>query len=228
MKFGMKCVAGACLGFFATTALAGNIYVCKGAHGVNSYQNTPCATPDKQIRHETYDEALARPGTPPPAARVSYGADPSVGGGRRLDDSRMAPPAPRAPPLPETGGGGLGSSAYQRGQIQGARCVNARGQVYYTATGCGTSTQWVGTRERPWHGDMVEGMPGAVMVGPDQAVDPHTGRVVELEHTMDHVNVYRTTPDAGAAMDADQAVHRHPELHHVQEELQQVLVLRVA
>jgi hypothetical protein len=45
---------------------AGDIYVCKGANGVNTYQNTPCPKPASQLQHSTYDASLARPGTPPP------------------------------------------------------------------------------------------------------------------------------------------------------------------
>lgn len=177
---------------------AGNIYTCKGANGVNTYQNLPCAKPAEQIQHATYDDALARPGTPAPTApRDRYG---TAAPAHRGMGAAIPPPAA----LPATTGG-LGSSAYQRGEVQGTRCVNARGQVYYTAAGCGTSTQRVGTQERLWRGDTVEGVPGAVMIGPDQAVDPRTGQVVELEHTQDRVDVYRTTRDAGAAMDADQA-----------------------
>jgi len=47
------------------SAAAGDIYVCKGANGVNTYQNTPCPKPASQLQHSTYDPSLARPGTPP-------------------------------------------------------------------------------------------------------------------------------------------------------------------
>lgn len=47
---------------------AGDIYTCKGANGVNTYQNTPCPKPESQLQHSTYDASLARPGTPPPDA----------------------------------------------------------------------------------------------------------------------------------------------------------------
>lgn len=57
--------AAALLGLVAQ-AQAGDIYVCKGANGVNIYQNTPCPKPASQLQHSTYDPSLARPGTPPP------------------------------------------------------------------------------------------------------------------------------------------------------------------
>jgi len=50
----------------AHTVIAGDIYVCKGSNGVNTYQNTPCPKPADQLQHNTYDASLARPGTPPP------------------------------------------------------------------------------------------------------------------------------------------------------------------
>lgn len=190
---------------FVGTAHAGNIYVCKGAHGVNSYQNTPCPTPVTQIRHETYDDALARPGIPSPAP-VSYAAGVSV----RAVSPGGAPliTAPVRLPRAISTTGGLGSSAYQRGEIQGTRCVNANGQVYYTAAACRTSTttqtQW---EPHDWHHDTVQGMPGAPMVGPNQAVDPYNGRVVNLQPTRgdDSVEVQHTTQDQGVPMDADAA-----------------------
>lgn len=57
--------AAALLGLVAQ-AQAGDIYTCKGANGVNTYQNTPCPKPESQLQHSTYDPSLARPGTPPP------------------------------------------------------------------------------------------------------------------------------------------------------------------
>lgn len=52
--------------FLPLLAHAGDIYVCKGANGVNTYQNIPCPTPSAQLQHNTYDASLARPGTLPP------------------------------------------------------------------------------------------------------------------------------------------------------------------
>jgi hypothetical protein len=49
---------------FASPVLAGNIYVCRGAHGVKTYQNSPCATLAAELKHSAYDDSLSRPGTP--------------------------------------------------------------------------------------------------------------------------------------------------------------------
>ncbi|KRE86915.1 hypothetical protein ASG75_01740 [Rhodanobacter sp. Soil772] len=78
---------------------AGDIYVCKGANGVNSYQNTPCPTPAAELQHNTYDAALARPGTQPPPdgaqqpvqQREVYQAPPA---GDAYVNSQRSPSAP--------------------------------------------------------------------------------------------------------------------------------------
>ena len=78
---------------------AGDIYVCKGANGVNSYQNTPCPTPAAELQHNTYDAALARPGTQPPPdgaqqrvqQREVYQAQPA---GDAYANSQQGPSAP--------------------------------------------------------------------------------------------------------------------------------------
>jgi hypothetical protein len=36
--------------------------------------------------------------------------------------------------------------------------------------------------QRNWQQDSVQGMPGAVMTGPDMALDPQTGRQHQLQH----------------------------------------------
>ncbi|CAM5589675.1 DUF4124 domain-containing protein [Rhodanobacter lindaniclasticus] len=192
---------------FSPSALAGNIYICKGAHGVNTYQNVPCPKPADQIRHDTYDDALGRPGTPVPDG-IGYGQRVPVRGvASRLVGAVQAPVSLPPPAPPATGG--LGSSAYQRGEMQGTRCVNARGDVYYTAAGCGTSTRPVGNRAVPrdWQQDTVQGRPDLVMSGPDQAFDPATGQFIQLQHAPDTqtVNVYQTTRDQGTAVDVDEA-----------------------
>lgn len=52
--------------FFAISggAHGGDIYTCKGANGVTVYQNTPCPTPQAQVKHSSYDESLARAPAP--------------------------------------------------------------------------------------------------------------------------------------------------------------------
>jgi hypothetical protein len=192
--------------FFSTAALAGDIYICKGTHGENVYQNAPCATASKELAHRQYDPAMARAadGSAGHTERVyatperGYAAGGTVGGGRPLGQGASLPPA-----------GGLGSSPYQRGEVQGTRCVSATGQVYVTADACRTTTELVGSRTaaRDWQRDQVQGRPDLVMSGPDQAFDPATGQFIQLQHAPETqtVNVYRTTQDRGTPMNVDSA-----------------------
>lgn len=53
---------GAC-----SLCMAGNIYVCKGKHGVNVYQNTLCANAAAQLQHSTFNDDVGRPSAPEPA-----------------------------------------------------------------------------------------------------------------------------------------------------------------
>lgn len=198
------------LGCLALPARAGDIYTCKGAHGEKVYQNAPCATANTQLGHSQYDPAMARAAdgsaghtervyATPARGYVSGGTvGKAVAGGRPLGQAGA--------PLPA---GGLGSSPYQRGEVQGTRCVNAAGRVYVSAAGCGTSTELVGsqTSQRDWQQDMVQGHPGLVMSGPDQAFDPATGQYIQLQHVENTqtVNVWQTTQDRGTPMDADDA-----------------------
>jgi hypothetical protein len=66
-------------------ARAGDIYTCKGANGVNVYQNTPCPTPQAQLRHSRYDESLARAPAPqagePQAVQQRVVQEPPPAGG---------------------------------------------------------------------------------------------------------------------------------------------------
>lgn len=66
MSKALRWLAAATLLGLAAQAQAGDIYVCKGANGVNTYQNTPCTEPANQLQHGTYDDSMARPSTPPP------------------------------------------------------------------------------------------------------------------------------------------------------------------
>lgn len=56
-----------------STAHAGSIYVCKGTHGVNSYQTLPCSQPADQLRKTHYSDAMARPAAPMPRYAESRG-----------------------------------------------------------------------------------------------------------------------------------------------------------
>lgn len=181
------------------SAAAGDIYVCKGAHGVKSYQNVPCAQVSDQVGHNTYSNAMARPAQPPSYTVQQYSA-----------------PAPRPvsraarPQLVTAGsatayrGGGIGSTAYQRGEAGGRRCVSAKGQVYFAAE-CGSSVTYAGMRARDWRGDRVEGVPGAVMTQPNGAIDPMTGQFVQLIPEPMDEPAYVRTQDAGTDVSADEA-----------------------
>jgi hypothetical protein len=62
-----------------------------------------------------------------------------------------------------------------------------------------------GMRPRPWQQDQVQGMPGAVMTGPNEAMNPMTGQLVQLEAAPMAVPTYQRTRDQGAAVSADEA-----------------------
>jgi hypothetical protein len=65
------------------------------------------------------------------------------------------------------------------------RCTSAGGRVYYrpVSEGCGSSTVFGNPEVRNWQQDRVADAPGAVMVAPNQAIDPHTGKILELQDT---------------------------------------------
>lgn len=108
--------------FFALSggAHAGDIYICKGPNGVNSYQNTPCASPAAQLRHSEYDATLARPGTPPPVTEVERGG------------SVMVPPQVSPPPRQPV-------QTAQARPIVGFRCTDDY-RSWLQVTPCPTST----------------------------------------------------------------------------------------
>lgn len=81
------------LAWLALNATAGDIYVCKGAHGVNSYQTLPCANSAHQLRKTEYSDTMARATTPAPA---QYGASMPVA---RLQANAYVPlPRAKTPP----------------------------------------------------------------------------------------------------------------------------------
>lgn len=211
----MKWMSSLILILVLATSWAGDIYTCKGAHGEKVYQNAPCSTADKQVEHRKYDASMARAedGSAGATERIYtsptasyYGNDGSSGNSRSgasgafdysgVDQSANAAPAHA---------GGIGSSAYQRGEVRGTRCVTTKGRVYYTAGACGTSVTYAGTAPVDWHKDQVQGVPGAVMVGPNQAMNPMTGQIVQLDAAPTVAPVYQRSRDAGTAVGADEA-----------------------
>lgn len=201
---------GACLLSCMGLAQAGDIYTCKGKGGVNVYQSTPCSKAADELNRAAYDASMRRAadGT---SGRTERGADaPSM----RRQASTDYPAAnityssngrDASGQAPVIRSGGLGSSAYQRGEVHGTRCVNAKGQVYFTGGSCGTSVSYAGDHPVDWHRDQVQGVPGAVMINPDQALDPATGQVVQLIPTPHVAPSYVQTRDQGAPVSADEA-----------------------
>lgn len=197
----------------ASSARAGDIYTCKGTHGEKVYQNAPCPTTTNQVEHRTYSPEMARAvdGSSGATERIyqtsqqnSYSGKAGAPEPRDERYSYGAGTAPTAVTTPARSGG-IGSSAYQRGEVQGTRCVDARSRVYYTAGQCGTSTTYAGTQPVDWHKDQVQGVPGAVMVSPNEALNPMTGQIVQLQAAPTVVPVYRRTNDVGTTVDVDEA-----------------------
>lgn len=204
---------GACLLSCVGLAQAGDIYTCKGKGGVNVYQNTPCPKAADELKHAAYDASMRRAADGssghterganapsmrkrdmldnPPAstAQINYG-------GSDAGNSTQSQPSPV---------GGIGSSAFQRGEVGGTRCVSAKGRVYYTAGRCGTSVTYAGDHEVDWRRNQVRGVPGAVMINPDQAIDPMTGQMVQLIPTPRAAPTYVQTRDQGSPVSADEA-----------------------
>lgn len=123
--------------------------------------------------------------------------------------------------------GGLGVSAYARGDIHAVRCTTASGRVYYAKGTCSTSTTTEVVVGHDWHGDKVRGMPGAVMVGPNEAMDPRTGQVVDLQTVSNNTVVHVTTRDHAQSVSADKACAeaqkaeaRHPYSHKITRRVQ--------
>ena len=203
----------ACLLLYAGLAQAGDIYTCKGKGGINVYQNTPCPKSADELSHTAYDASMRRAvdgsgghterGANAPSMREqSMSTDSSsYVAGNNYGSGNGVPPATVLPAQ----AGGIGSSAYQRGEVQGTRCVNARGKVYFTAGRCGTSVSYAGDRPVDWHRAQVQDMPGAVMVGPNRALDPMTGQIVDLVPTPQVAPTYVQTRDQGTPVSADEA-----------------------
>ncbi len=197
----------------AGLAQAGDIYTCKGKGGVNVYQNTPCPEASDELNHSAYRASMRR-AADGSSDRNERGAEaPSMHQQERLSD-----PSPYSRGISYSGSGraastqdqpsqtgGIGSSAYQRGEVAGTRCVNAKGNVYYTAGRCGTSVTYTGEHEVDWRHSQVQGVPGAVMINPDQAIDPTTGQMVQLIPTARTAPTYVRTRDEGSSFGADEA-----------------------
>lgn len=204
---------GACLLLCAGLAQAGDIYTCKGKGGVNVYQSIPCPKAAVELNHSAYDNSMRR-AVDGSSGHTERGADaPSMRKQDVLDSPQSSTAginyggsdggaSTQSQPVPT---GGIGSSAYQRGEVGGTRCVSAEGRVYYTAGRCGTSVTYAGDHEVDWRHNQVQDVPGAVMINPDQAIDPMTGRMVQLIPTPRVAPTYVQTRDQGSPVSADEA-----------------------
>jgi hypothetical protein len=112
------------------SAGAADVYVCKGVDGVTSFQQEPCPKAAKYVAHGTFTAHLND--EPLPQQRQYTQAD-------------TAAPLPRTTQT-QTGAsivqypatqqrGGIGSSAYQRGEVQATQCTAPSGKTYYTTGG---------------------------------------------------------------------------------------------
>jgi len=206
----------ACL---AAPARAGDIYACKDTQGRMAYQDTPCPTTAKTASHVTY-RPFAKP-SPAPSS-VTW------------DDDAQASPTRRHVAVPQSYGVsapyihtgsveavtcvGIGCTKHQSGQVHTMQCVAPDGRKYYTITTCATREQYVGTAPRDWHNDTVEHYPDAVMINRNEALDPRTGRVMELNSAPMSMSVYQSVRDPGQRINSDAAcvaarqdAHMHPD-----------------
>lgn len=214
----MRMIQFLALGLLVVTTIgarAADLYVCKQPNGVKAYQDKPCAQNQVQLSHDTYTPHVYAP--PAPTQSFEYTGTPQA-------TPNMSLPTMDAPPVPvparDTSCQGIGCTAQQRGQVHTRECVSPSGRPYYTTADCKTRVDVVGQRPRDWHGDSVQGVPGAIMTGPDTALDPNTGNVIYLQHAPDHTPVYQRTQDAGARIApadacqlARQDANAHPRDH---------------
>lgn len=194
-------------------AHAGNIYACKDAHGRAAYQDTPCPQRSKTVGHSTYTPVPDAPYSSPYAQTT---AQPAAGSQHQTvtDASGYSQSVTDAQPA---GCAGIGCSEHQSGQTRATQCTAPSGRVYYTTGTCASRAQYVGTTLRDWRHDNVEGHPDAVMINRDEALDPRTGRIIQLDAAPLNTPVYQTIRDAGQRVDSDAActaarqdAHMHP------------------
>lgn len=189
------------IGIWQQPAHAGDIYKCKDPRGVTVFQQTPCPPASKPLAHTTFH---AEPDAPSPAQQ-SYGA--AAGTTSTVLPGQLHNEVqPREPNVAaETRCEGIGCTAHQRGEVKSTRCVAPDGKVYYVIGACRRRSTYVGSTPRQWHNDHVQGMPDAVMVGPDTALNPRSGQTFQLEHAPTATPVYQHTQDQSTGVDADTA-----------------------
>lgn len=196
------CVCVALLALGPRIALGADIFKCKQPNGVIAYQQAPCTKTEQQIAHSHFQRqpdapiySQPRPGS---SARLPEGYVTNTSGQAAHGFSTNESAGSINTPL---GCAGIGCSAHQRGDVTTRECVAPDGRHYYTTNACRTRFNVVDSQSRDWQNDTVEGVPGAVMVGPDRALDPSTGRYIQLQHSP----VLQRAQDPGQRIDPDAA-----------------------
>lgn len=84
----------------------------------------------------------------------------------------------------------------------GNRCLSSNGIVYYTPQPC-----WKPPAKSAvaWQADQVQDMPGAVMVGPNTALNPYSGNEVNLDPPVVGMPAQPRMPSGGGSAAADLA-----------------------
>lgn len=197
----------------APPAHAADIYACKDAHGHMTYQDTPCPQQSKTVGHNTYTPVPDAPYSSP-YARAD--AQPAAGS-QRQTTTNVSGYSQAVLDAQPAGCAGIGCSEHQSGQTRATQCTAPNGRAYYTTDTCTSRAQYVGTTSRDWRHDTVEGHPDAVMINRDEALDPRTGHIIQLDAAPLNTPVYQTVRDAGRRIDSDAAcaaarqdAHMHP------------------
>lgn len=181
-------------------AHAGDIYACKDAHGNMAYQDKPCPTKSETVGHGSYKPVPDAPYSSPYAQAPAQDQDevaPSMQAtGTYGVTTNATQPSSCA---------GIGCSQHASGQTAATQCMAPDGRVYYTTHSCTVRSNYVGTTSRGWQHDTVQGHPDAVMINRDEALDPRTGRVIQLDAAPLSTPVYQQTRDAGQQVNSDAA-----------------------
>ncbi|HJR14421.1 MAG TPA: DUF4124 domain-containing protein [Rhodanobacteraceae bacterium] len=177
---------------------AGDIYACKDAHGNMAYQDKPCPTKSKTVGHGSYTPVPDAPYSSPYAQEASQdqgdAAAATQATGTDSVTTSVAQPSPCA---------GIGCSQHASGQTAATQCTAPDGRVYYTTRSCTARSHYVGTTSRDWQRDTVQGHADAVMINRNEALDPRTGRVMQLDAAPLSTPVYQRTRDAGQQVNID-------------------------
>jgi hypothetical protein len=184
-----------------------------------SYQDTPCPNSAKTASHTTY-KPFAKPS--PATSGITWDDEAQ----EPTSAQKVATSQPNDVPAPSVQGSattetttcaGIGCSQHARGQTVATQCTAPDGRVYYTTKSCTTRMNYVGTTTRGWQRDTVQGHPDAVMINRDEALDPQTGRIMQLDAAPVTTPVYQRARDAGQQINSDAAcqgarndAHMHP------------------